>query len=117
VAIQADTPPVQCPALMMVWRASGFNYGQRLFQQAVSTSGDYNTLFNIPEATLPGGAENLELQHCKSKLPTHWMWRRACARCSQVAEEPNRRERLAYKRRRPWQCDQDRRGPAKRTPG
>jgi para-nitrobenzyl esterase len=41
-----------------------------LFQQAVSTSGEYNTLFGVPEATRPGGAEDLELQDCKSKLPT-----------------------------------------------
>jgi hypothetical protein len=43
----------------------------RLFQQAVSTSGDYSSLFNMPEATQPGGAENLDLQDCKSKLPTY----------------------------------------------
>jgi para-nitrobenzyl esterase len=41
-----------------------------LFQKAVSTSGEYNTLTGVPEATRPGGAEDLELQDCKSKLPT-----------------------------------------------
>jgi para-nitrobenzyl esterase len=41
-----------------------------LFHKAISTSGEYNTLFGGPEATRPGGAEDLELQDCKSKLPT-----------------------------------------------
>jgi len=41
-----------------------------LFRQAISTSGEYNTLFGGPEATRPGGSEDLELQDCKSKLPT-----------------------------------------------
>jgi para-nitrobenzyl esterase len=41
-----------------------------LFHKAVSTSGEYNTLFGVPEAPRPGGAEDLEVQDCKSKLPT-----------------------------------------------
>ncbi len=41
-----------------------------LFHKAISTSGEYNTLFGGPEAPRPGGSEDLELQDCKSKLPT-----------------------------------------------
>ena len=41
-----------------------------LFHKAVSTSGEYNTLFGVGEAPRPGGSEDLELQDCKSKLPT-----------------------------------------------
>jgi para-nitrobenzyl esterase len=41
-----------------------------LFHKAISTSGEYNTLFGVPEATRPNGAEDLELQDCKSQLPT-----------------------------------------------
>jgi carboxylesterase type B len=41
-----------------------------LFHKAISTSGEYNTLFGGPEDPRPGGAEDLELQDCKSKLPT-----------------------------------------------
>src|SRR5258708_14116660 len=41
-----------------------------LFQKAISTSGEYNTLFGGPEAPRPAGAEDLELQDCKSALPT-----------------------------------------------
>ena len=41
-----------------------------LFHKAVSTSGQYNTLFGVPEAPRPGGSEDLEVQDCKSRLPT-----------------------------------------------
>jgi para-nitrobenzyl esterase len=41
-----------------------------LFHKGISTSGEYNTLFGIPGGTRPGGGEDLELQDCKSKLPT-----------------------------------------------
>jgi para-nitrobenzyl esterase len=41
-----------------------------LFHKAVSTSGQYNTLFGVAEAPRPGGSEDLELQDCKSRLPT-----------------------------------------------
>ena len=41
-----------------------------LFQKAISTSGEYNTLFGGPEAPRPAGAEDLEVQDCKSNLPT-----------------------------------------------
>jgi para-nitrobenzyl esterase len=41
-----------------------------LFHKAISTSGEYNTLFGVAEAPRPGGSEDLELQDCKSKLPT-----------------------------------------------
>jgi para-nitrobenzyl esterase len=41
-----------------------------LFHKAISTSGEYNTLFGVPEAPRPGGSEDLELQDCKSRLPT-----------------------------------------------
>jgi len=41
-----------------------------LFHKAISTSGEYNTLFGVPEAPRPGGSEDLEVQDCKSKLPT-----------------------------------------------
>jgi para-nitrobenzyl esterase len=41
-----------------------------LFHKAISTSGEYNTLFGGPEDPRPGGSEDLELQDCKSKLPT-----------------------------------------------
>ena len=40
-----------------------------LFQQAVSTSGEYNTLFGGPEQQ-PRSPEDLTPQDCKSKLPT-----------------------------------------------
>jgi para-nitrobenzyl esterase len=41
-----------------------------LFQKGISTSGEYNTLFGIAGATRPGGGEDLELQDCKSQLPS-----------------------------------------------
>ena len=41
-----------------------------LFHKGISTSGEYNTLFGVPEAPRPGGSEDLELQDCKSDLPT-----------------------------------------------
>jgi para-nitrobenzyl esterase len=41
-----------------------------LFQKGISTSGEYNTLFGIPGGTRPGGGEDLELQDCKSQLPS-----------------------------------------------
>ena len=41
-----------------------------LFHKAISTSGEYNTLFGVPGATRPGGSEDLEPQDCKSDLPT-----------------------------------------------
>jgi para-nitrobenzyl esterase len=41
-----------------------------LFHKAISTSGQYNTLFGVAEAPRPGGSEDLELQDCKSRLPT-----------------------------------------------
>jgi para-nitrobenzyl esterase len=41
-----------------------------LFHKAVSTSGQYNTLFGVAEDPRPGGSEDLELQDCKSRLPT-----------------------------------------------
>jgi para-nitrobenzyl esterase len=41
-----------------------------LFHKAISTSGEYNTLFGVGEAPRPGGSEDLEVQDCKSKLPT-----------------------------------------------
>src|SRR5258707_13672009 len=41
-----------------------------LFHKAISTSGQYNTIFGVPEAPRPGGSEDLELQDCKSRLPT-----------------------------------------------
>lgn len=41
-----------------------------LFHKAISTSGQYNTIFGVAEATRPNGAEDLELQDCKSRLPT-----------------------------------------------
>src|SRR5258707_15429207 len=41
-----------------------------LFHKAISTSGEYNTLLGGAEDPRPGGAEDLELQDCKSKLPT-----------------------------------------------
>ncbi len=41
-----------------------------LFHKAISTSGQYNTLFGVPEATRPNGSEDLEVQDCKSRLPT-----------------------------------------------
>ena len=40
-----------------------------LFQKAISTSGEYNTLFGVPEQA-PRTPEDLEVQDCKSKLPT-----------------------------------------------
>jgi len=40
-----------------------------LFHKAISTSGEYNTLFGVPGAPRPGGSEDLELQDCKSDLP------------------------------------------------
>jgi para-nitrobenzyl esterase len=40
-----------------------------LFKQAISTSGEYNTLFGGPEQA-PRTPEDLEVQDCKSKLPT-----------------------------------------------
>jgi para-nitrobenzyl esterase len=40
-----------------------------LFQQAISTSGEYNTLFGGPEQ-FPRTPEDLEIQDCKSKLPS-----------------------------------------------
>ena len=41
-----------------------------LFHKGISTSGEYNTLFGVPEAERPGGSEDLEVQDCKSQLPT-----------------------------------------------
>src|SRR5258707_5911247 len=41
-----------------------------LFHKAISTSGQYNTLFGAREATRPNGSEDLELQDCKSRLPS-----------------------------------------------
>jgi para-nitrobenzyl esterase len=41
-----------------------------LFEKGISTSGEYNTLFGVPGGTRPGGGEDLELQDCKSSLPT-----------------------------------------------
>jgi len=41
-----------------------------LFHKAISTSGEYNTLFGVTGGTRPGGSEDLELQDCKSRLPT-----------------------------------------------
>jgi para-nitrobenzyl esterase len=40
-----------------------------LFHRAISTSGEYNTLFGVPEQA-PRTPEDLEVQDCKSKLPT-----------------------------------------------
>ena len=40
-----------------------------LFQQAISTSGEYNTLLGTPEQA-PRIPEDLEVQDCKSELPT-----------------------------------------------
>jgi para-nitrobenzyl esterase len=40
-----------------------------LFEQAISTSGEYNTLFGVPEQA-PRTPEDLEVQDCKSNLPT-----------------------------------------------
>jgi para-nitrobenzyl esterase len=40
-----------------------------LFQKAISTSGEYNTLFGVPEQA-PRTPEDLEVQDCKSNLPT-----------------------------------------------
>jgi para-nitrobenzyl esterase len=40
-----------------------------LFQRAISTSGEYNTILDTPEGPGPFGT-TLELQDCKSKLPT-----------------------------------------------
>lgn len=40
-----------------------------LFQKAISTSGEYNTLFGVPEQS-PRVPEDLEVQDCKSTLPT-----------------------------------------------
>jgi para-nitrobenzyl esterase len=41
-----------------------------LFHKGISTIGEYNTLFGVPEAPRLGGSEDLELQDCKSRLPT-----------------------------------------------
>jgi para-nitrobenzyl esterase len=40
-----------------------------LFDKAISTSGEYNTLFGVPEQA-PRTPEDLEIQDCKSKLPS-----------------------------------------------
>jgi len=40
-----------------------------LFHKAISTSGEYNTLFGVPEQA-PRTPEDLEVQDCKSKLPS-----------------------------------------------
>jgi para-nitrobenzyl esterase len=40
-----------------------------LFQKAISTSGEYNTLLGTKEPPRPGGSEDLEAQDCKSALP------------------------------------------------
>ena len=41
-----------------------------LFEHAISTSGEYNTLLGTLEPTRPNGSEDLEAQDCKSALPT-----------------------------------------------
>jgi para-nitrobenzyl esterase len=41
-----------------------------LFQKAISTSGEYNTLLGTVEPPRPGGGEDLEAQDCKSALPS-----------------------------------------------
>ena len=41
-----------------------------LFKNAISTSGEYNTLLGTREPTRPNGSEDLESQDCKSALPT-----------------------------------------------
>ena len=41
-----------------------------LFEHAISTSGEYNTLLGTVEPTRPNGSEDLEAQDCKSALPS-----------------------------------------------
>jgi len=42
---------------------------KRLFENAISTSGEYNTLLGVPEQA-PRSPEDLEAQDCKSALPS-----------------------------------------------
>jgi para-nitrobenzyl esterase len=41
-----------------------------LFEKAISTSGEYNTVLGTQEQLRPNGSEDLESQDCKSALPT-----------------------------------------------
>lgn len=41
-----------------------------LFEHAISTSGEYNTLLGTRAPPRPGGSEDLEAQDCKSALPS-----------------------------------------------